>query len=44
MEQLQHSWVTTSAHATSEGLLVYQRCHCGRWQVVVGARTVAGAG
>jgi hypothetical protein len=30
-----HQWATRSSHITSEGLLRYQQCLCGRWQVVI---------
>jgi hypothetical protein len=28
-----HRYVTVSAHRTSEGLVSYQRCACGRWRI-----------
>jgi hypothetical protein len=28
-----HRWVVVSTHQVSEGLVVYQRCLCGRWRV-----------
>ena len=31
----EHTWQTRSCHSTSDGVVGYQRCRCGRWQVVV---------
>lgn len=28
-----HSYATVSAHNTSEGRVVYQRCVCGLWRI-----------
>ncbi|WP_328525068.1 hypothetical protein [Kribbella sp. NBC_00359] len=28
-----HRWSAVSSHQVSEGLVVYQRCACGRWRV-----------
>ena len=30
-----HFWRTASRHSTSEGVVSYQRCACGRWRVTV---------
>lgn len=30
-----HTWQTYSHHATSEGVVCYQRCACGSWRVVL---------
>jgi hypothetical protein len=29
-----HFWRTRSTHTTSEGLVTYQSCACGRWRIV----------
>ena len=29
-----HFWHTRSTHATSEGLVTYQACPCGRWRIL----------
>lgn len=29
-----HQWSTVSRHLTSEGLVSYQRCPCGRWRML----------
>ncbi|GAA3233749.1 hypothetical protein GCM10017691_29610 [Pseudonocardia petroleophila] len=29
-----HLWFTISRHLTSEGLVSYQRCPCGRWRTL----------
>ena len=34
-----HFWRTRSSHATSEGLVSYQACPCGRWRILSAART-----
>jgi hypothetical protein len=31
----EHIWVTRSSHTTSDGLLRYQGCACGCWQIVI---------
>jgi hypothetical protein len=31
-----HIWRTESRHPTSDGTVSYQRCHCGRWRVLLG--------
>jgi hypothetical protein len=41
--QHEHSWHTASRHPTSEGMVSYQRCGCGAWQVLVSAATVVTA-
>jgi hypothetical protein len=28
-----HQWTVKSSHPVSEGLVVYQRCACGRWRI-----------
>jgi len=28
-----HHYVTSSAHRTSEGRVIYQRCRCGQWLI-----------
>jgi hypothetical protein len=28
-----HQWHTASSHRTSDGLVTYQRCRCGRWRI-----------
>lgn len=33
-----HLWRTRSTHATSEGLVTYQSCACGRWRIVTAGR------
>jgi len=33
-----HFWHTRSSHATSEGLVSYQACPCGRWRILTAAR------
>ena len=33
-----HTWRARSHHSTSEGVVCYQRCHCGRWRVVLTPR------
>lgn len=35
-----HVWHTVSRHPTSDGVVAYQRCHCGLWRVVVGIESV----
>lgn len=30
-----HFWRTVSRHSTSEGVVSYQRCTCGRWRVML---------
>lgn len=32
-----HRWVDTSVHRVSDGLVIYQRCLCGRWRVLTPA-------
>ncbi|WP_200863193.1 hypothetical protein [Rhodococcus ruber] len=29
-----HHWTEVSRHPTSEGVVRYQRCACGRWRLV----------
>jgi hypothetical protein len=29
-----HRWIDSSTHRVSDGLVVYQRCLCGRWRVL----------
>lgn len=29
-----HRWTEASAHRVSEGLVIYERCLCGRWRVL----------
>ncbi|NCL77437.1 hypothetical protein [Rhodococcus sp. YH1] len=29
-----HHWTEVSRHPTSEGVVHYQRCACGRWHMV----------
>lgn len=31
----EHHWTTESAHTTSEGLVTYQHCACGRRRVTL---------
>jgi hypothetical protein len=33
-----HFWTTRSSHPTSEGLVSYQSCPCGRWRILTAAR------
>ncbi|HET9422709.1 MAG TPA: hypothetical protein VFO49_16325 [Nocardioides sp.] len=33
-----HSWTTRSSHPTSDGLVTYQSCPCGRWRILTAAR------
>lgn len=28
-----HRWATTSRHRTSEGVVAYEHCDCGRWRI-----------
>ncbi|MBE1458601.1 hypothetical protein H4W79_002815 [Nocardiopsis terrae] len=35
----EHRWAAASAHATSEGLVGYQRCRCGGHRVAPSAPT-----
>lgn len=28
-----HRWQLVSSHQVSDGLVIYQRCACGRWRV-----------
>ncbi|MGW5877978.1 hypothetical protein ACWFMI_15685 [Nocardiopsis terrae] len=35
----EHRWTTDSTHATSEGLVSYQRCRCGGHRVTLSAPT-----
>ena len=37
-----HVWQTESRHATSNGVVSYQRCRCGRWRVLLGSNRVLG--
>ncbi|UYM06821.1 hypothetical protein [Solicola gregarius] len=30
-----HTWQPRSQHSTSEGLIVYEQCTCGRWRVTL---------
>lgn len=32
-DQNGHQWIEVSRHRTSEGPIMYRRCHCGLWQV-----------
>lgn len=32
-----HSWRTHSTHLTSDGLVRYQSCSCGRWRILTAA-------
>ena len=34
----EHAWQTRSRHPTSEGVVRYQRCHCGSWRALLGSR------
>jgi hypothetical protein len=34
----EHTWRTRSAHTTSEGLVSYQACSCGRWRILAAGR------
>jgi hypothetical protein len=34
-----HRWVEESAHRVSDGLVIYQRCLCGRWRVIAPSDT-----
>ncbi|MGH3462754.1 MAG: hypothetical protein ACRDP9_14930 [Kribbellaceae bacterium] len=29
-----HRWIDASTHRVSDGVVVYQRCLCGRWRVL----------
>ena len=33
-DEARHSWHTHSSHATSEGVVTYQSCPCGRWRIL----------
>ncbi|MFE1166661.1 hypothetical protein [Nocardiopsis sp. NPDC058789] len=35
MTEHEHLWTTDSSHPTSEGMVVYQRCHCGEHRVAL---------
>jgi hypothetical protein len=35
MDGLEHAWETSSQHRTSEGVVRYQRCHCGLRRITV---------
>lgn len=35
-----HEWVTRSSHVTSDGLLRYRTCSCGRWSIVLASEAV----
>ena len=35
-----HLWRTSSRHLTSEGVVGYQRCRCGRFRVLLGEQAV----
>jgi len=35
-----HSWRTRSTHTTSEGLVTYQSCACGRWRILTAEHRV----
>lgn len=28
-----HTWRTRSRHDVSDGVVIYQSCHCGLWQI-----------
>lgn len=30
-----HFWRTTSRHSTSDGVVSYQRCACGKWRITL---------
>ncbi|MDN5855586.1 MAG: hypothetical protein L0K86_22635 [Actinomycetia bacterium] len=30
-----HGWQTRSRHPTGDGVVAYQRCHCGLWRLLV---------
>jgi hypothetical protein len=34
----EHAWQTRSRHPTTEGVVRYQRCHCGSWRALLGTR------
>jgi hypothetical protein len=34
-----HVWSTVSCHPTSEGSVIYQRCWCGVWRVLLSGGT-----
>lgn len=34
----EHAWQTRSRHPTSDGVVRYQRCHCGSWRALLGSR------
>ena len=33
-----HFWHTRSSHETSQGLVTYQSCLCGRWRILAAPR------
>lgn len=35
MDGLEHVWETSSQHRTSQGVVRYQRCHCGLRRITV---------
>ncbi|MFD6097334.1 hypothetical protein ACFVWN_14140 [Nocardiopsis flavescens] len=39
----EHHWTTESAHSTSEGLVSYQHCACGRRRVTLAPAVTLGA-
>jgi hypothetical protein len=41
--QHEHAWRTASRHPTSDGVVSYQRCACGAWQVLVSDLTCVAA-
>lgn len=36
-----HFWRARSSHVTSEGLVTYQSCTCGRWRILTGGHPEA---
>lgn len=36
-EPTRHFWRSRSSHATSEGVVTYQSCPCGRWRILTTA-------
>jgi hypothetical protein len=40
----EHAWQTRSCHRTSDGIVAYQRCRCGRWRLRLGVGVGGGGG
>jgi len=40
MYEVEHTWTTSSQHRTSQGLVSYQRCHCGLRRITLAEQHV----